>query len=183
MQRTFRYIAIVSTGVAQPLIYTPLTAAVTGPLEKYSGGSQLVSIPVTSSAIFVAKDYVTLMSLTGTNKERLMIESIPDSTHILVRGMTIARLATDLAVLSSTNVITTVQALDGNAAALGIANGPSGSLTTGAGLVFKMVQTASGTQPQYFSSALLGLGNAEFMDDFWMVGTAGDKYLPSVVVL
>ena len=183
MQRTFGYISIVTTGTAQPLIYTTLSAAVNGPSNRNAGGSGLTSIAVTSSAIFVQKDYVTLMSLTGTNKERLMIESIPDATHIVVRGMTLARLATDLAVLSSTCVITTVQALDGNAAVLGIGNGPNASLTTGVGLVFKMVQTTAGTQPQYFSSALMGWANSESMDDLWIVGTAADKYLPSAVIL
>jgi hypothetical protein len=72
-----------------------------------------------------------------------------------------------------------VQALDGNAGALGIGTAHDVSLSTGLHMIAKIIPVAANAPPGDFSSANVYGASPQSTAEFWIVGTAADSYLPS----
>jgi hypothetical protein len=60
--------------------------------------------------------------------------------------------------------------------------GCSWAMTATAYRIFKMAKTASGVQPQYYSSAMFSPGNAFTLSEIFVFGTAADVYNVSIAI-
>jgi len=60
--------------------------------------------------------------------------------------------------------------------------GCSPSMTATAYRIFKLAKTATGVQPQYYSSAMFSPGNPFLMPEVFVVGAAGDIYNVSISI-
>jgi hypothetical protein len=177
--RAFKYFSIGTTGTAQPLIGTTLSAAVAVPTNVPDLNVALTTLPVVDNSMFHAGDWVMLDSTGAAAEERVLVFSVFGTTSISVKGMLNAHASgafVRLAVLANDIY---VQPADGNAAALYVGN--SSSLTTlGAFAIKKLIQTTGGTQPQEFYISRRSSGiNPEDIGQYWIAGTAADKYLAS----
>lgn len=56
------------------------------------------------------------------------------------------------------------------------------NMTATAYRVFKLAKTSSGTQPQWYSSAMFSPGNPFQPSEWWAYGTAGDAWNISIIV-
>lgn len=182
MNRTFKpgFFSIAATGTAQPLIGTAVTAAV-------QKSTAAVNVAVADSSIFELQDWVILVdpSTTPVTKERLAVVSIPDSTHVTVSAVKSGGVANNYTTssflqlgVSINNVY--IQSKAGNAAVIAIGTDPAVSSSTGAYAMTLLSPVASGVDPTWFSSSLTMANNPQTAGDYWVVGTAGDKYLASL---
>lgn len=178
MRRAYKYIAILQTNVTQPLVFTTLTNAVPG------GTSGAQNYAVGDSSLFDEGDWVIIGSQQGQDEERVLINAIPDGTHIQVQqpagnGLFIAHNA-NVFVRPAIGVASLyVQAKDGNLGDLFI--GTQGVLTDGTKAIKKMTKVAAAVQPNDFSdSPSTDCGpNPQDLGEYWIAGTATDSYLAS----
>lgn len=174
--RTFKNFSIVSGGNPQPLVGTTMTAAIVA-------GVAPQLIPVADSSMFAAGDWAYL-DTPGASEERVLVLSVPDSTHINVPNVTKAHASGSLVRSGILCNSVYVQSLDGNSAALYVGNSPSLVKATGV-FVMKKIQfiAANGVIPDGTFGASLGAGmNGEDLGAYWIDGTTSDKYLPSANV-
>jgi len=149
--RAFKYFTIGTTGTAQPLIGTTLTSAVVAAVTvpSTSPSDALSILPVADSSMFSVGDWVMLDSTGAAGEERVQVFTVPDGTHIQVKGMKFNHANgafVRLAVLVNDIYI---QPADGNTVAMYVGN--SSALTTaGVFAIKKIVFVVAGTQPQDF---------------------------------
>lgn len=180
--RAFKYFTIATTGTAQPLIGTTLTAAVNPPgpsASQLAISDQLTTLPVADSSMFLKGDWVELDSTGSAVEERCLVFAVPDATHIQVKGMQFAHASGAFVRLAVLVNDIYVQPADGNTVAMFV--GTSSALTTaGAFAIKKLIFTASGTQPQEFYISRRAAGaNPENIGQYWIVGTNPNTYLAS----
>jgi hypothetical protein len=175
--RAFKYFTL--AGTAQPLIGTTLSAAVVPPTNVPDITTALTNLPVADSSMFLNGDWAILDSTGAAGEERVQVFTVPDATHIQVKGMKFAHANgafVRLAVLANDILI---QPADGNAAPVYVGN--SSALTTaGVAAIKKVVFVVAGTQPQeFYISRRSGSSNPEDIGQYWIIGTSPDKYLAS----
>jgi hypothetical protein len=178
--RAFKYVTIGTTNTAQPLIGTTLTAAVNPPgptASQIAVSDQLTTLPVADSSFFLNGDWVMLD--VGANEERVIIQTVPDGTHIQVKGMAKAHANGTFVRLAVLTNDLYIQPKDGNTASLYV--GTSSALTNaGAFAIKQLTKVTAGTQPNdFYINRGTGLGNPEDLGQYWIVGTNPDQYLAS----
>lgn len=186
----FKYFAIQSGGTPQPVIGTWLTAALTQPVVNagYNFTSQIysaVTLTVNDTSMFAGFNYLNVIDPGTYATEKALILSVTDATHVLVQGLQNAHpggvYGTGAWVaLSCFGQNLYVQAKDGNAGALFIGTAPTLVKATGVSVIAKLQLVASGQQPYEFSTSRQGLADTETLSQYWIDGTTGDSYLPSV---
>lgn len=201
MKRSFKYISIAATNVAQPAVGTTTTAAV--PISAYpnqliavvdssvfeQGQWGIIDVPIAAAGIPVAG--------AGVGEERFLVESIPDGTHIRISikgdggnqgfgpcGCQIAHVSGVYIRAARLIANVYIQSQDGNANPLFISETPLGT-TAGVRVIAKLQNVPAGQQPTDFKDSFTSDSGPNPMDigEFWVVGTVGDKYLPSYGVV
>lgn len=182
MRRAFRYFSIGATNVAQPLIFTTLTAAVP------AGTSGVQTYAVADSSVFQPNDWAIIGSSAGGDEERVLVTSIVDATHIKVvrrdnNGVFIAHANGAFIRLSMACATVYVQTKDGNAAAIFV--GTQGVTTAGVNATKKLQQVALAAQPTEFLDTFNADSGPNPIDvgEVWVAGTLNDQYLPSFGVV
>jgi hypothetical protein len=187
MIRTFKFVALTANGTPQPVFGTTTTAAVgpttappanpPGAVENTTQNTQ-VSIPVTDSSLFLKGDVVNVD--VGANEERTSVYSVPDGTHIIVAGLTIAHASGIYVRLSMPIGGVYIQSKDGNTNAIFIGTRYNMVKATGVYCVAKLQPVAGGVQPIEFNSAIQGFSGPFSAGEWWFDGTTnGDSILPS----
>jgi len=181
MQRSYNLRTIAVTGTAQPVVGTTLSAA--APVSSVEQ-----SLAVVDSSIFDQGQWALLDI--SPNEERVMVLSIPDSTHILVQGILqgagcqIAHAIN--AIVRPSRLINAlyVQPTDGNTAPMWIGTGP-GLTTAGVAAVKKLLNVAANSQPpDFLSTTMPGAGaNPYDLAEFWIVGTNPNTYLAAASIV
>lgn len=175
MQRAFKYMAILNTNVAQPMYFTTLTAAVAASTDP---DTQVKKVVVADTTLFLVGDWVLLVEAGGTNKEKANIVEIVDATHMTLRGTSLAHAVGAWVAFNSSTNSPYVETKLGNAASMMLATDYDANMTTGLRCVATMPAVATGT-PSSVSTARPGSFNPEGGGNYWIIGTAGDSYLPS----
>lgn len=181
-QRAFKYFTIAAGGTPQPLVGTTLTAAVVAQVTvpSTSPSDALSTLPVADSSMFLNGDWVILDSTGAAGEERVQVFTVPDGTHIQVKGMKSNHANGAFVRLAQLMNSVYVQAKDGNVGALFIGTSSALVKATGAFVIAKLVQVAAGVQPVEFSSTRSGLANCDDLGQLWIDGTTADSYLPSI---
>jgi hypothetical protein len=190
-QRAFKYFTIHTTSTPQPLVGTYLTASsvLPGPtLGTIQNSDTFVTLTVADSSMFQPKDPFVIQTPTGTNMEQGQVQTIVSGTSIQVKGLLLAHTGGafgtgEFVSLASTMNSVHVQSLDGNTGDLYIGIGPAFVVSTGVGMIAKMVFVAAGTQPIEFDSTRGGLANVDSLGQLFITGTAADSYLPSFGII
>lgn len=193
VNRAFKYYTIQGGGTPQPIIGTRLTAAVTANVAAQAlSWDQNINNPITltvaDSSMFVRGDYVNVIDPSTYVTERGMVATVTDGTHIQATGILKAHpggaYGTGAWVaLGAFAQSLYVQAKDANTGSLFIGAGPQMVSSTGVLVIAKIVAVATGLQPYDFSTSRQGLANEETMSQYWIDGTTGDSYLPSLGVI
>jgi hypothetical protein len=186
----FKYFTIQLGGTPQPLIGSYLTVAVTQAQANAANNlnaqqSYPLVLTVADSSMFVGFNWIDVTDPVTYATERVMITGVLDATHVQVQGIKNAHpggaYGTGAWVaLGALAQDVFVQGLDGSTAALYIGVTPKMVKATGVGVIFKLFNTAGGTNPFYFSTSRQGLANTECASQYWIDGTTGDTYLPSI---
>lgn len=173
MKRSFLKTVITAGGTPQPVFGTKSTGAIVA-----SAAAQ--SVPVTSSAHFVVGDTVVIDS--GANYESVPITAIADSTHVTAVFSKAHAANVFISLYLSCNSIY-IQSTDGNTGTLFIGNSSALVKATFASVITQLIKVAAGTQPQEFSDSMNSGSSDPFNTaEYWIDGTTGDGYLPSVSV-
>lgn len=189
--KAFKYFTIQAGGTPQPLIGSYLTAAVTlqqVAASQVQGGliNNVITVAVADSSMFVGAQYVNIVDPgTYATDSRVRVIAVPTSTSVTLQGMTAAHpggaYGTGAWVaLGDLSQEIYVQGLDGNTGALYVGTKPQMVKASGLYVIAKVMQTASGTQPYDFSTSRQGLADTEIASQYWIDGTTGDSYLPSL---
>lgn len=182
MKRAFKYVLIGATNVSQPLIGTTLTAAIP------AGLTGLQNFAVADSSFFQPGDWMVIGSAAAGDEERLLVNSVPDATHIKLQKredsapfLAHANGAPVRLSILVNNVY--VQSKDGNVAPLFV--GIQGVLTDGTKMIAKIQNVAAGQQPTDFKDAFTSDSGPNPIDigEIWIAGTVNDQYLPSLGVV
>lgn len=171
-QRFFGKKTIAVTGTPQPLIGTTLSAAVAAP-----NGATSTTLSVADSSIFEDSDWV-VVDAGASAVERVRIESIPDSTHIIVFQLQKAHANAAFVSLGRSATILYVQGIAANAAALFLGNSTENTSTL-AGVMAVIATVASGQANDIRIET--PLQNGIDTSDYWIAGTAADGYIPSLL--
>jgi len=182
--RAYKYFSITTTNVAQPMVGTTISAAV-------GTSDRPQNIAVADSTIFDQGTWLIID--TGSSEERMMITKIPDSTHVTVQipGGILAPTGCQKAHASGVAIRPSrmashlfIQALDGNAQALFVGDDVSAKID-GTRCIAKIPAVFAGGVPgTYVENFSSSAGpNTLDMAQFWIVGTIGDQYLPSIGVV
>lgn len=180
--RAFKQFSIGAGGTPQPLVGTWVTAT-TAPAPGDVAGTSLTNLPVNDSSMFRAGDFAYIVSAALGAPERVIVQSVPDGTHIKVLGLQNQRTGGaagtgDWVALSIAVNSVFVQQIQGNAGNLFV--GIQGMNKTGlVKVVSVMVQFAAGTQPVYYGDTRYYGPNPSDSSDLWIDGTTNDGYLPS----
>lgn len=183
MKRTFLKYTITTTNTAQPLIGTTTTAA-TGPGgTDPNGDPAVVEVPVTSSAMFLNGDWVIIGSAANSDEERVRVQSVPDSTHIVLKGMAKTHLTSSFVRLAVFCAQVYVQTTAGNTGNIYI--GTQGlTVSTYANVIAELVPVAAtAVQPVDFSDPYYVGQDPGDVGEYWITGTGGDGYLPTVTIV
>lgn len=186
MIRATKKFTITAGGTPQPLVGTKTTAAV-GPSQRMTGlvGAQdIFAIPVTDASFFIGKDWI-IIGVPGA-EERLQIMTIAGNTlsvKLPQGGLKNAYANGSYVRLSVLINSTYVQPSDGNAGFLFIGTSNVMVTATGVLVVVKLAQVAAGSQPVDFHDGRSGLQNADDIGMWWIDGTTGDGYLPSMGIV
>jgi hypothetical protein len=188
--RAFKYLTIQAGGTPQPVVGSYLTAPLTqGQVDASMAYSDNVQSPVTltvdDSSVFQKGDYVNVVDPTTFATERGQVYSVPDATHIKVYGLKSPHpggaYGTGAWVANGSFAQSVyIQAKDGNTGALYIGTQPQMVKASGAFVISVLQLVAAGSQPYEFSTSRQGLANAETLSQYWIDGTTGDSYLPSI---
>ena len=168
-KRTFKFVSLVAGGTPQPVFGTT-TSAIVNPSQTQ------VSIPVVDSSWFKVGDYIKL-DPAGTNPEQLIVQNIPDSTHIKVPFVNFKHSSGVYVQLDIVCFSVFIAAKIGNAAAINIGTQYNMVFATG---VFTIVAINGG---QNFEDNNYGFGNGFNSSDYWFDGTTGDNILPSLSII
>lgn len=189
----FKNFTIQAGGTPQPVIGTWLTAAVTqaqatAGFNNNSRQALPITLTVSDSSMFLGWNWLNVIDPGTFATEKAMIVAVPDSTHVTVQGLRNAHPGGaygtgSWVALAAFGQNVFIQAIDGNAAALFLGVTPQMVKATGVGVIFKLFQTASGTNPYTFSTSRQGLADTECLSQYWIDGTTGDGYLPSIGVV
>jgi len=182
--RTSKKFTIQAGGTPQPLVGTWITAGISPPTPD-SAGNTLTNIAVNDSSMFKDKhgDYAYIVSAALTLPERVLVQSVPDGTHITVRNLQNTRTggafgAGDFVSLSLAVNSCYVQCTPANAAILYI--GSQGIVkATYVNVIAILQPSGAAIQPFEFSDTRYYGPNPSASSDFWIDGTTGDGYLPS----
>lgn len=178
-------------GTAQPVFGTTATAAFQPPPDQFAGGNgpgtnqTQVSIPVTSSSGFEPGDQVAIGpaaafhqgSTTVANRADVgTIKSIPDSTHIVVQGLTKGHASGEFVVLNEIvgnvhiiPVVTTAVAYIGTSSTVAAAD---------ASVIDVLPIVAAGAAPGYVhDSESIGGSQPMTTTSYWIIGTATNTFL------
>lgn len=178
MQRTFKYFTIAAGGTPQPLIGTTTTAVITPSLASVFPTPSPVGLPIADSSMFTKGDVIFVD--VGANQEVAVVFSVPTSTLLQVTGLFKAHSSGVYVGLNIPVNSLYVQTKDGNAAAIYIGTSNSMVKATGVGVIAKLQNVSSGSQPVEFVGSLVGLGaNPYSVGQIWVDGNTGDSYLPS----
>ncbi len=175
---------VASSTVAQPLFGTTLTAASTFSVDRFTGktnpGSTTppITMAVTSSKGFQVGDRVLVGPLANfTKANRILLDqggvaSIVDATHITVQGLTQNHVSGEYVVLNET--ASYIQLIPVTIAA-GFYVGTDSSTSATDSSVY-----AAGT-PTYWNPLVqpTATGCTYQTCEAWLLGTAGDTFLPS----
>lgn len=178
MKRSFKFVSVASATTPQPVFGTTLTAAC-GPVG--TPEKSLQSIEVADSSWFQQSDYALIDPANSTvaKRERLLVESVPDSTHIKVQGMQYAHASGVYVQLAVVCQSVLIQAKVANTAAITIGTDPAMVVSTGVKCIYFLAQSASG-QPGSFLDTNSGGADQMKTDEYWFDGThTGDEILPS----
>lgn len=179
MQRTFKYIAILNTNVAQPMYFTTLTAAVPASTQL----EQMVKkVVVADTTLFQVGDWVLLIEVGGTNREKANITEILDATHMTLRGTLLAHAVGAWVAFDNSTNSPYVETKLGNAAQMMLASDYDANMTTGLHCVATLPAVATGF-PSFVGTSRPGSFNPEAGGNYWIIGTAGDSYLPSFGII
>jgi hypothetical protein len=180
-KRTFQQYSIAAGGTPQPLIGTTLSAAVAPGGTDPNGDPAPQTIAVASSAMFRNGDWAVIGTVAGGDAERVWIQSVPDSTHIKTRiskshaNGVYVRLA-----MACQSVY--IQTKQGNAGAIYV--GTEGMVkATPSGVITILYPFAAPTQPIDWSDPVEIGADGTTTADFWVDGTTGDGYMPSLTIL
>ena len=187
--KAFKYFTIQAGGTPQPLVGTHLTAAVTtsqaAAATQTGGNLNSVTLTVADSSMFVGAQYANIIDPSTYATESTLVLSAPTSTTVVVQGLQNAHpggaygTGSWVAVGDHAQNIY-VQGLDGNTGALFIGTSPRMVTGTGAFVIVKLQTVTSGTQPVDFGTSRQGLADTEATSMYWIDGTTGDSYLPSL---
>lgn len=174
--RAFKQFTIAAGGTPQPLVGTSLTAAVTPT-------SQDVQIAVADSSMFMVGDYAVLdTDASGAHaRDRVLVTVINDSTHITVRTLTYAHANACPVAVGRTCANVYIQTTQANAGPIYV--GTALLNKTGQINVISLLYQMPSGQPIDWNQALPITANALELADYWVDGTTGDGYLPSIVSL
>lgn len=182
MNRTFKQFTIQAGGTPQPLVGSWVTAT-TAPNGADFQGEILTTYPVNDSSMFAQGDYVRFVKANLTQIEIGRVQSVPDGTHIQVRGITLTRTGGafgtgDFVQLFLPVNRVYVQCKPGNAAIIFI--GTQGLNKTGLVNVIAQLQPfGSSVQPIEYVDNRNYTADPMNAADLWIDGTTSDGYLPS----
>lgn len=181
-KRAFKLYTIAAGGTPQPLIGTK-TSAATGPSgQDPNGDPSVVKVPVSDSSMFQNGDWAIIGSTANSDEERVLVQSVPDSTHIVVKGMALTHVTASYVRLSIFCQSVYVQTKQGNAGAIYV--GLQGIVkATYANVLATLYFFASPTQPiDYTDPVRVGEDGAD-IGQYFCDGTTGDGYVPSLTIL
>lgn len=182
----FKKFTVTAGGTPQPLIGSYITATTAVPGADFQGET-LTNLPVNDSSMFEPGDMVLVQTVTNTVIERVRVQSVPDTTHIKVRGLVNTRTggAFGTGDFVSLAVVVNwfyVQCIPGNAGTLYL--GTAGLVkATLANVIAQLLPFGAAVQPIDFSDARTWGPNASDISDIWVDGNTGDGYLPSVGIV
>lgn len=182
MRRTFKKFTITAGGTPQPLIGTTTTAA-TGPGGTDPNGDfSVVKVPITDSSMFLGADRVVIGSVANGDEERVWIQSVPDGTHVVLQGMTKTHVTGSYIRLSITCEAMYVQTTAGNAGTIYLGTQGIVKATYTKVIAELIAVAATGVQPIEYTDPyyMEDAGNA---GEWWVDGTTGDGFLPSLTVI
>lgn len=183
MKRPTKSFTIASGGTPQPLVGTTLTAAA-GPAGTDPNGdpsNQIVA--VADSSMFRAGDWIVIGTSAAGDEERVLISTdIDDSTHIEIK-LAKNHLNGAFVRLSVLCQSVYVQTKAGNAGIIYI--GTQGLVkATGVNVIAQLIAVAAtGVQPIEFSDPIRVSPDASDIGEYWVDGTTGDGYLPTLTVI
>lgn len=182
-KRIFQKYTIAVSNTAQPLIGTTTTAA-TGPFAiDRNGDYGVMTVPVTTSTMFQNGDAVIIGSKANGDEERVFVQKVTDATHVVLRGMTKTHVSGSFLRLAEMCQSIYVQTVAGNAANIylgGQSLNPTGDIDVIAVLI---PVAATGVQPIDYGDPTRGIANGSDVGQYWITGTAGDGYIPSLTVI
>jgi hypothetical protein len=188
--RAFKFLTIQAGGTPQPVVGSWLTTPVTqGAVDASYAYSDNVQSPllleVNDSSVFQKGDYINVIDPGTFLAERGQVYSVPDATHLRVYGLKNPHpggaYGTGAWVANGSFAQSLyIQSKAGNTGPLYIGTGPQMDSSTGELLMTVLQFVAAGTQPYEFSTSRQGLANTETLSQYWIDGTTGDGYLPSI---
>ena len=182
MKRAFKGFVVTTPGTPQPLVGTTLAQAIIA-------GTNNVNVQVADSSMFVKGDWSLLIDANGANRERVMVASIPDGTHVVLQGENNKVLAFNRAIgaflqLSGACSSVIVQGGVANAAGLYIGARQTIVKATLAGVIYRLIQTAAGIQPPAYVDGSSTSSNSDDMANWWIdADNNTDIYLPSFGII
>lgn len=187
----YKYLTIQAGGTPQPLIGTWLTAAVTQPQINASQPAQnnlannVVTLTVSDTSMFASANYAVVTDPSTFVAEKVRLGAVLTTTTMTVLGLQKTHPGGAYGTGAWVGVGDLcqniyVQAKDGNTGALFIGANPRMVTSTGLYMIAKIQSVTSGTQPYEFSTSRQGAVDTEVAGQFWIDGTTGDSYLPSL---
>ena len=189
MDRATKYFTIGSTNVPQPAFGTTLAAAFVFTSQKDGFGNPypLQKMILADASWLLPQDKIIVVETDGTSADILKIISIagnlvtvqpfdwpmPKDIHSHASGAWV--------ILDQSCAAVYIQGKDGAAGDIGVGLSMNVNLTTGVSLLRVLKPVASGSQPPDFSSGNVYGANPQSTGQYWLVGTAGDYYLPGLV--
>lgn len=191
--RAFKYFTIQAGGTPQPLVGTWLTATVTQPqvsASRLQGGliQNSLTLTVNDSSMCVGAEYVNVIDPSSYATERVRLITVPTSTTITVQGLQKSHVGGAYGTgawvaLGDMAESVVVQALDGNSGSLFVGDAPQMVTATGVHVLKKITAAAAGTQPNEVEFSSHGPAFTQTLSQFWIDGTTGDSYLPSLITV
>jgi hypothetical protein len=180
--RAFKAYSVAAGGTPQPLIGTT-TSAATGPGgTDPNGDSAVVKIAVADSSMFLGGDWAIIGVAANSDEERVWVQSVPDSTHITVKGMAKTHVTSSYVRLSV--MCQAVDVRTGLANSGGIYVGTEGLVKTGfVNVIVVLNQVSSPTEPNDWSAPTRVGSDGQDVGQLFCDGTTADTYLPSLTIL
>lgn len=182
------------SGSSQPVFGTTASASFTPPPDPFlnnngPGSNQTqVKIAVASSIGFMAGDQVAIGAASAFEPPSVTIaqtadigtiKSIPDSTHLIVQGLTKSHASGEYVVLDEIVFNVKINAFDGTANdPIYIGNAPT--VAAGDASVFDIIYAPGGTvtEPLYYlNDQSVGGSQSLTTTSYWIIGTSGDKFV------
>jgi hypothetical protein len=182
LKRTTQKFTITTTNTIQPLVGTT-TSAATGPGgTDPNGDSAVVTVAVTSSAMFLNGDWAIIGSIANGDEERVFVQKVKDSTHINVKGMTKTHVNGSFVRLAVLCQAVYVQTTQGNTGAIYLGT-QSMVESTQVGVFAILYPFASPTQPIDYTDPYRVSQDGGDVGEYWITGTSGDGFIPSLTII